>query len=668
MTRRLVLLSVSLTLVLGALAGLTARQPAGLAHAQDRSVVGKRFDVDLTVHKDGNIDVVETLTIAFQGGPFSFGFRTVPLDRIERITDVRVFEGDRERGERRFEQSSGEAPETFQTRIEGGDLNIRWYFSQTSDSTHTYVLKYIAQGAVRIYEGGDQVWWTAIGADHNYPIQASRVTVRLPEGVDEIHKWESYGVAAKAEVADPRTIVFTAQDTIRPGQRFEVRAQFPHGVVEAPPPAWQEGFDAQVAEQEGETLPEGVVAEDPFQTAVNLLAGFIGLFIAVAGIVGLFILWYTRGRDAPVPLVAEYLPEPPSDLPPGTAGTLLDETADMQDIIATLIDLARRGVITMKEIEEKGFLGIGARHDFVFEKRDHAEILRTYEKTLLRELFGGRQTVKLSSLKEKFYTAVPELQDQLYDEVVDQGFFQRSPESTRRIYTLLGFVGIVVSFIIGVFALPAVGSFAPAVLCIPLGLMVVSVGAMIFGRVMPRKTTKGSEAAARWQAFKRYLENIEDYTDLEEAKGIFDKYLPYAVAFGLENSWVQKFAEVDAPAPPWYQPAGPVWGRPWLYGPGHRPHPRGGGPIFTGPGSGGSAPSAGSGRSGGSRPDLQRTSDSLGRGLQSMSDGLATMLNTAGNILASAPKSSGGGGGWSGGGGGFSGGGGGSGGGGSGFG
>ena len=48
---------------------------------------------------------------------------------------------------------------------------------------------------------------------------------------------------------------------------------------------------------------------------------------------------------------------------------------------------------------------------------------------------------------------------------------------------------------------------------------------------------------ARWRAFKRYLQNLEKYTKVEEAAEIFERYLPYAVAFGLEQSWIRKFAE-----------------------------------------------------------------------------------------------------------------------------
>jgi hypothetical protein len=139
---------------------------------------------------------------------------------------------------------------------------------------------------------------------------------------------------------------------------------------------------------------------------VNLVLGVLGLLIPIMGLVGLYLLWYTRGRDEAVGLAADYLAEPPSDLPAGLVGTLLDEKVDMKDIVATMVDLARRGVISITEEQEPGFLGIGTRRDFSFQLLDLTEPLRPYEKTLLDKVFGrrGRQ-VQLSELQNKFYTA-----------------------------------------------------------------------------------------------------------------------------------------------------------------------------------------------------------------------------------------------------------------------
>ena len=89
--------------------------------------------------------------------------------------------------------------------------------------------------------------------------------------------------------------------------------------------------------------------------------------------------------------------------------------------------------------------------------------------------------------------------------------------------------------------------FIPIVAVVGIGLIVV-----LISRFMPRKTAAGAEAAAKWRAFRNYLASIERYEKLDEAQGIFDRYLPYAIAFDLESSWVDKFSRVPTASPRWY--------------------------------------------------------------------------------------------------------------------
>ena len=105
-----------------------------------------------------------------------------------------------------------------------------------------------------------------------------------------------------------------------------------------------------------------------------------------------------------------------------------------------------------------------------------------------------------------------------------------------------------------------------SVLCVPWAAAYPPIGLIIVARYMPRRTEKGADAVARWRAFKRYLQNLEKYTKVEEATGIFERYLPYAVAFGLEQSFIRKFSPVDAPPPTWWIPYGyprPYYGGGW---------------------------------------------------------------------------------------------------------
>ena len=169
--------------------------------------------------------------------------------------------------------------------------------------------------------------------------------------------------------------------------------------------------------------------------------GFLSLagLLIIGGPVLLYLWWYRKGRDHPVGLVADYLPEPPSDLPAGMVGTLIDESADMQDILATVLDLARRGALTIKETQEPGFLGIGTISDFVYRRKSgFSETLRPYEDTLLDNMFKSGKEVKLSDLKNKFYTAVPTIRKQLYEAVVSEGYLASNPETVRTTYGCLG--------------------------------------------------------------------------------------------------------------------------------------------------------------------------------------------------------------------------------------
>ena len=165
-----------------------------------------------------------------------------------------------------------------------------------------------------------------------------------------------------------------------------------------------------------------------------------------------------------------------------------------------------------------------------------------------------------------------------------------------------------------------------------LGLGVTAVALIIVAYFMPRKTDKGAEEAARWRAFKTYLRDIEKYSDLEAQKEIWDRFLPYAIAFGVDKAYIRQFEGVNAPAPGWYIPG------PSMYGPYRRgffglPYGAGRPACRTAAGMG----DIGGGSMGGSLSDMSR---GMGASLTAMSAGLGAMLTTASSTMTSRPSSS----------------------------
>ncbi len=603
----------------------------GTARAQDKTLFWERYDVNLTVQPNSDILVEEVQTIRFTSGTFRFGFASIPLDRVEQITDVRVSEI--VSGSERPYTPNSSAPYGFTTFQNDSDLEITWYFPPTSNSEHTFVLRYRVIGGLRIYDEGDQLWWKAIAPDHNFPIRVSRITVTLPQKFPQDQLLAaSYGATTRATYNAAGQVVFTAEN-IPADQELEVRVQFPHGVVQGDPPTWQAAEDRRTQ----------------WGPVVGLFSAVLGLMLLIGGPAGVYLLWYTRGRDKPVGPVPEYITEPPSDLPAALVGTLVDEKAELKDIIAAIIDLAHRGALRMEEKKTEGFMGtgLGASRDYIFHLLDPDKARYAHEKRLLQRIFGSHQSRSMRDLKEKFYTAIPKLRQDLYTEVVQLGFFSRNPGSIRTTWGCLGGAGLVAAGAVSFVLLALLGDYSPLAVCPGLGLVATMIALMVAGQYMPRKTEKGAEEAAKWLAFKRYLESIEKHTDLEAVKEKFETYLPYAVAFGLERRLIKKFAAVDAPAPTWW---GPMAGPRYPYGHGHGPvYP--GGSLADRPGPPG--PLAGEGGT----PSLAGMSEGIGTSLAAMSDSLGSMLSSVSSTLTSRPAPSGGGssggfggGGWSGGG------------------
>jgi uncharacterized membrane protein YgcG len=610
------------------LLALVLLMASATAFAQERSVYWETYDVDLTIQPDGSLRVAESQQLEFVGGPFRYGLRTIPTDALSGIRDVRVSEV----GGPVYAESNSDQPNTFQTYTDSEGFNIRYNFEPTSNAGRHMLLEYTVDGALLYYDGGDQLVWKAVPANPNFPIQSSSVTVNLPPGAT-LDNYDATGPAGSPELFDGG-VRFFASEPIRPGgEDFAVRVQWPHGIVAGQPSAWQAEIDQQ--ERVGPLADLG---------ALGLTA-----LAAIGGLLALLVLWYNTGRDAPTKLPAEWIPEPPSDLPAGMVGTLVDERADTKDVIASLVDLARRGVLAIQDESTPGVFGLGEKHDFVYHLEDAALPMRPYEKHLVDKLFGDGTEKRQSDLSEKFYTHLEQTKKQLYSAVVEEGYFPASPERTRTTFSLLGVAALVAVAVLGCVALVAFGAFTGFAICVPVGLAVPAVGLLILARYMPRKSAKGSEEAAKWLAFKRYMENIEQYTKVDEVKEIFDRYLPYAIAFGLEKSWIQKFSRIDTAPPPWFYP-GPYMG----------PRPRryvwwGGAPYA--PMGGGMSPSEG----GGQAPSLSDMSRGMGASLASMSAGLGSMLSSASNTLSSRPAPQAGSGSWGSrswsGGGGFSGGG-----------
>jgi uncharacterized membrane protein len=209
-------------------------------------------------------------------------------------------------------------------------------------------------------------------------------------------------------------------------------------------------------------------------------------------------------------------------LTPAETGTLVDERADLRDIYASIVDLARRGYL--KIIETK-------KNEFDLEKMKDWPVegdTLPFQRELLSGIFTSKNRVSIKSLN--LITTLEKVKSMLYESLVANKFFPSNPNTLRNWYIALS----VLAFI----------TFNPILFLV----------ALIFGQHMPKKTMFGAEQSAVARALKNFLVS-QDKQLAFQAKNqmMFEKLLAFAVAFGVEEIWASRFKSFGIKNPDWYQ-------------------------------------------------------------------------------------------------------------------
>lgn len=265
--------------------------------------------------------------------------------------------------------------------------------------------------------------------------------------------------------------------------------------------------------------------------------------------------------DEPVPLgqadaSAPVEFAPPEGIRPGQLGTLLDERANTLDVTATIVDLAVRGHLMIRELPKEGWFG---KPDWQLIRLESEDAVLPYERVLLDGLFHDGGEVALSELRTTFVERLHGVQKELYADAVSKGWFRSSPDATRTAGRLAGF------------GLLAVGALCTWFLSLAgaglLGLPFVAVGVVLFvgASRLPARTAKGTAMMMRVRGFRTVIEKAEaNQARWAEQENVFTRYLPYAIVFGCTERWAKAFAQLGA-APPDTSMAWYVSSRPFAF-------------------------------------------------------------------------------------------------------
>ncbi|HEY9785857.1 MAG TPA: DUF2207 domain-containing protein [Candidatus Obscuribacterales bacterium] len=486
----------------------------------------KSFDSQLQLDKKGNLAVTETIVYDFGSAHRHGIFRFIPVQYNRHggvyKLDIKPAGVTNESG----------FPYKYKSTLQGSDFIVRIGDPDvTVSGVKTYKISYIVRRALNFFDGAPELYWNVSGNEWRFPIDRATATFYPPRGIDPSGiKFTSYAgpMGSKrhgSHTADRSSIKYSANN-LKGGEGLTIVARLPRGSVLQP--TFIDAFRDFVADW----MPAVVI---PTATAYLL-----------------FIYWWFQGRDRGKQAVGVEF-SPPKELTPAEVGTLIDESCDIPDVTSTLVDLAARGYIRIRQLPYNGILMMSDK-DYEFTKLSPpsgSPPLKVHETLFMDALFGFiSDKTYLSSLQGKFYPFLHDIKRGIWTSLLNNGYFVRHPESERQFFTTLG--GFIVAF--GVILTILVSNELRAA-----GVGVVIAGLFVFlsAGAMPCRTQKGSKALQQCLSFQRYVkaaekERIKVLT--EEDPTIFGRLLPYAMVLGCADQWAKNFKELLAQPPDWYQP------------------------------------------------------------------------------------------------------------------
>ena len=230
--------------------------------------------------------------------------------------------------------------------------------------------------------------------------------------------------------------------------------------------------------------------------------------------------------------VGKYLRELPDNSSPALVGCFMTNSINDNEILATIVDLVRRKVLTLENSDKNA----------IIIQTGSTENLSAQEKAIVDIYindFGDGKSLDLKSFG--FFQKVPMSVARKFEKW--RAMIQSEMSRKNLTYQGLGCLGVIF------FAFfPMIFTFAGLVIGMITGnkmfLLIVAMGIILFisgaRAKYPRKEL--AEAKDKWQAFKNFL---SDYSQLEEAKitsvHLWEQYFVYAVALGVSDKVVKAY-------------------------------------------------------------------------------------------------------------------------------
>ncbi|WP_425409515.1 DUF2207 domain-containing protein [Hyphococcus sp.] len=484
------------------------------------------FNVAIDVQKDGDIIVTETIAVTAEGAQIRRGiFRDLPRyytkdgRRLPYNYDVARVTRNGEREPYNVERAGN----ALRIRIGDADVFLK-------NGAHIYEIEYEVKNQIRYFDTYDELYWNVTGSYWYFPIETARAVITLPQGA-RVNQTAAYtggqgdtGGAYRYS-RDGDAHVFETTSPLMRRQGLTVALGFEKGAVDPP----------SAADRRAEWW--------------TIHASMIVLLSAIALLFLFYLRAYHRvGRDpAKGPVFPRY--EPPEGFSPAATHHIYHRRfAGHKALIASLLNLAIKDRLRINAKDKK-------KTELTLLEEPPASSAYKEEDELVSKIFNSREKFTLGDDYDASFTSAYRNFQKEVGKDFGAPFFKWNS----------GF--LVLGIILSAIAIAVAAKLSIGWTLWHMGLVAALVIlSAVFSYFLPAPTDRGQKIRTEIEGFRLYLKTAERLqlnaakpgTDAPPPMSVerYERFLPFAVALGVEQPWTKHFeklipAEAKAYNPHW---------------------------------------------------------------------------------------------------------------------
>mgnify|MGYP000853870305 CR=1 FL=1 len=522
---------------------MTLNQNKFIIEALSKKDVNDRiiaFDSKIIVESSGKLDVTETISIANFNDESGQGNnsikRGITRDFPTRYTTEKGFISTVP-----FQLISitrnGEK-ENYKTENLSNGVRV---FCGRSDyfleeGIHRYEIHYTTGKQLKFHEKSDELYWNVTGNGWSFSIDKASCILTFPEAAI-ISDIQCY-TGVQGSQAHECNHTATKKNAIN---LFTSKRQEPY-----------EGFTISVSIQKGIIAQEETSSQIKEFAMDNKLIVLLALFVLLLFII-LYRYWKRVGKD---PKQGVIIPEftPPAGLSPADVGYVFQQEYSDKLFTAALIDLAVQKKLRI-QVEKEGLLFKSNVYKFLApENNQEKEASRNYDLYNkygfdAEDLFGLE--IEKGTYNASFKNICTTFKSHIDSIILTQKTTKRSIGflSLNQDYIGIGLFLLIAATFASIVHIAIIKPPLPTIIYAAIVLVIGFAIQIFFMNIIKSYSNEGRIIADQILGFKMYMETTEknildNLNPPEENIQLFEKYLPYAIALGIENKWSEKFKSI----------------------------------------------------------------------------------------------------------------------------